>query len=412
MQPNDVVAAVGPPSQTGSQERLTEALIRTQDRMDALRALIGIPVDSLDDTKALIMMLTEALELTNSDCAVLLTSDETLIVGSDTLATGLQHRMVPADVVDGGPQPIEFPDGTAVVVALHDGDAPAALGFARGSDLRYSTGDLQLIDAVVAATDKLLTLARMYREGIARATIEREHQLASTLAQAVLPAGPPKLAGVELFAKVIPADVAGGDFIAFEVLDGVLWFVVGDVAGKGLPAAIVMTRAVSAARVAFHSHSHDDPAGALAAVSDELHDYLSGVGLFVTLVVGAHRPGSGVVHVCNAGHSPVVSVADGVASPIPPSMPPIGVVRGRTGRNHAVLLGPGSVLVLGSDGLSEQQDPAEALYGYPRFGQQIAALAGLTVDEMGERLIADVIAFAKGAPPSDDRTLVLLKATS
>ncbi len=221
MQSNDVHPAVGQPSrsrQRGSQERLTEALIRTQDVMDALRALIGVPVDSLDDTKALTMMLTEALELTNSDCAVLIISGETLIVGSDTLATGLQHRMVPADVVDGAPQPIDFPSGAAVVVALDDGDAPAALGFARGSDHHYSTGDLQLIDAVVAATDKLLTLARMYREGIARATIEREHQLASTLAQAVLPAGPPKLAGVELFAKVIPADVAGGDFIAFEHL--------------------------------------------------------------------------------------------------------------------------------------------------------------------------------------------------
>ena len=128
-------------------------------------------------------------------------------------------------------------------------------------------------------------------------------------------------------------------------------------------------------------------------------------------MVGAHRPGSGIVHVCNAGHSPVVSVADGVASPIPASMPPIGVVRGRIGRTVAVPLGTGSVLVLGSDGLSEQQDPSGALYGYPRFGQQVSALAGLPVDEMGERLIADVVAFAKGAPPSDDRTLVLLKGT-
>ncbi len=318
MPANGVHAAGGRLAQAGSQERLTEALIRTQDRMDALQALIGVPVDSLDDTKALAMMLAEALELTNSDCAVLRTAEETLVVGSVELATGLRQLVEPAGIGAGGPQLIDFGSGAAVVVALHDGDAPAALAFARGADQQYSTGDLQLVDAVVAATDKLLTLSRMYREGIARATIEREHQLASTLAQSVLPAGPPRLAGTELFARVIPADVAGGDFIAFEVLDGVLWFAVGDVAGKGLPAAIVMTRAVSAARVAFHSRAEDDPAGALAAISEELHDYLYDVGLFVTLVVGAHRPGSGIVHVCNAGHSPVVSVADGVASPFPP----------------------------------------------------------------------------------------------
>ena len=103
--------------------------------------------------------------------------------------------MEPAGIGAGGPQLIDFGSGAAVVVALHDGDAPAALAFARGADQQYSTGDLQLVDAVVAATDKLLILSRMYREGIARATIEREHQLASTLAQSVLPAGPPRLAG-------------------------------------------------------------------------------------------------------------------------------------------------------------------------------------------------------------------------
>ena len=83
MPANGVHAAGGRLAQAGSQERLTEALIRTQDRMDALQALIGVPVDSLDDTKALAMMLAEALELTNSDCAVLRTAEETLVVGSD-----------------------------------------------------------------------------------------------------------------------------------------------------------------------------------------------------------------------------------------------------------------------------------------------------------------------------------------
>jgi len=72
-----------------------------------------------------------------------------------------------------------------------------------------------------------------------------------------------------------------------------------------------MTRAVSAVRVAFHNQAEDEPAAALGTVGDELFDYLSGVGSFVTMALGSYRPGGGLVHLANAGHSPSLSVADG-----------------------------------------------------------------------------------------------------
>ena len=395
---------------TQSQHRLTEALIENQDRLTALRALIGVPIDSLDDDSALTMMLTEALELTDSSGAVLVRGDAVLTVGDPQSVSELRQRIRALSPPPAAPSSLEFSRGTAVVAALLSPDGDAALGLSRGPGRQYSTGDLQLVEAVVAATEKLMTLTRMHRIGVQQATIEREHQYASSLAQAILPTAPPVLAGLDVFAEVIPANLAGGDFIAFEVLDGVLWFAVGDVAGKGLPAAIVMTRAVSAARVAFHTAAENDPAGALAAVGEDLYDYLHAVGIFVTMVLGAHRPGSGVVHLCNAGHSPVISMVDRQTSWVPPSMPPVGVLRGVTGRNQSLPLDVGNVLVLGSDGLTEQEDPAGAMYGYDRFERKIVDLSALSLRNMGTRLIQDVTGFARGTAPSDDRTLVLFRS--
>jgi serine phosphatase RsbU (regulator of sigma subunit) len=249
----------------------------------------------------------------------------------------------------------------------------------------------------------------MHRLGMQQAAVEREHQMASSLAQAILPAAAPVLDGVDVFAETIPARLAGGDFYTFDVLDGVLWFAVGDVAGKGLPAAIVMTRAVSAARVAFHTHAEDDPAGALAAVGEELFDYLHAVGLFVTMALGAYRPGSGILYVCNAGHSPVLTVVHRRTSAVPPTTPPVGVLPTAKGRTQAIPFEFGSALVLGSDGLIEQEDPAGSLYGYERFERKLIEFSGLSLRNMGARLMQDVDRYAHGTAPSDDRTLVVLR---
>jgi serine phosphatase RsbU (regulator of sigma subunit) len=315
------------------------------------------------------------------------------------------------DLAD-GPRPIRIAGAAAVVAGLGDTDSPATLGLIRQSGRQYSTGDLQLIDAIVAATDKLLTLTRLHRLGMQRAAVDKEHQVASRLAQAILPTDAPVIDGVDVFAETTPANLAGGDFYVFEIRDGVLWFAVGDVAGKGLPAAIVMTRAVSAARVAFHTHDENDPAGALAAIGDELFDYLHAVGLFVTMAVGAYRPGSGVLHLCNAGHSPIISMADRRTTAVPPSTPPIGVILGAKGRTQAIDFEFGSVLVLGSDGLTEQENPDGRLYGYERFEQQVVELSHLPLRTMGAQLMRDISRHAAGTPASDDCTLVLLRGIS
>ncbi|GGM00627.1 PP2C family protein-serine/threonine phosphatase [Nakamurella endophytica] len=392
-----------------SRNRVVEELVDSNDRIADLRALIEVPVGSLDEDSALQTILDVAVELTRSDCAVLLHDGAVTSVGDAAAVGTLTRRMagLPAGLV-AEPRSVPIFGGTAVVGACGPVTG-AVLGVARLGGPEYSTGDLQLIEAVVAAAEKMVTLTRLHRAGVQRAAIEREHQLACTLAQAVLPTSPPDVPGLRIFTHTSPARQAGGDFIAFENVGGALWFAVGDVAGKGLPAAVVMTRAISAVRVAFHTHADDDPAGALAAVGRELYDFLSDIGLFVTMTIGVHRPGRPAALLCNAGHSPVLSWAGDRCSTVPATMPPLGVVPDSRGRTQAVPLGREDLLLIGSDGLVDQQGPTGAQFGYDTLEQVFAESAALPVDVLGPALLAAVDQHADGTAASDDCTLVLLR---
>lgn len=402
-----------------AQDGMTDALIMSQDRLLALRALTQVQIESLGGSGATERVLDEALELTDSDAVVLLGGDGALHVsGNDLAATKLVLLLAREAETPAKPGVRAVRNGRAVVARLVESvDGAQVLGFIRLTGRApFSTGDIGLIESVASAANMMHTLTRLHLQGIQRATIDREHQFASSLAQAVLEVPLPRLAGADLFARTAPASLAGGDFMTFMDVGGVLWFAVGDVAGKGLPAAMVMTRAVSAARVAFLTHCPDDAIGALLAMGTELFGYLDEVGLFVTAVVGAYHPRSGRLHLCNAGHSPVLIVSASGVHAIPASMPPLGILEHPTAQEVSLVLAAGDALILGSDGLAEQENAAGELFGYDRL-RDLCARASAPIDagpvdaaRIGEMIFAAVANHAAGTPPSDDCTLAVLCA--
>jgi serine phosphatase RsbU (regulator of sigma subunit) len=395
-----------------AQDDVTEALITSQDHLIALRALTQVNLSTLGMSEALHDLLDQARVLTASDLVVMV--DDRLVhttggppSDSDELTEVIREATTSTDDLE----PRLVGQGKAVIAPLNDQSGGIrALAFVRTNGPVYTTGDLRLVKAAVAAADMRFTLTRLHLLEIKRATFEREHQVASSLAQAVFSQPAPTLAGVEVFAHTEPASLAGGDFFAFAVVGDVLWFTVGDVAGKGLPAAMVMTRAVSAARVAFLTHDADDPAGAMRAMGIELYDYLEDVGLFITVALGAYRPSTGALHVCNAGHSPVMLVLGGITQLIPASMPPLGVLPEPRGRTVRFDLRPNDALVLGSDGLAEQENAHGVMLGYDRLTELCVELPQESAERLGHHILDAVKKHADGTPPSDDRTLVILRA--
>ena len=281
----------------------------------------------------------------------------------------------------------------------------------------FGTADTKLLRAVGHIVLGAVQTAELHEEALDQALVAKEHDAAAELAQMVLPTRQPLVDGLDVFARSDPARLAGGDLYAF-VQDGqVLSFVVGDVSGKGLPAAMVMTMMVTSATAALGSHG-DDPVAALHAIDSSVYDYLNKSGLFCTLLAGTVDASTGEFSIANAGHSPVFVTrttpgGDATIESIPATAPPIGVLPldTTTLRAFSSTLEPDEWLVACSDGFTEQTGSDEDMFGEQRLVEAVTR-SGTGADELGQLLFSLIDEFADGASQSDDRTLLLIERSN
>ncbi|WP_420123609.1 PP2C family protein-serine/threonine phosphatase [Nakamurella sp.] len=396
---------------TSVQAELTEALIASQDRFLAIKALTQVNLRDVAGREAIGRLLGRALDLTGAATVLLLKEDE-VATGAGDLSDAESLATVARRAVAHAPDDVlRTAAGDGAIIGSLDVDTAGAwhVAYFRPRGHRFATADLPLVEAINATIGVALAFAELYHRELTRAAVAREHELASALAQSAIVARPPVSARVEIFARTAPASLTGGDFYVFEHTGAAIWFAVGDVAGKGLPAAMVMTKAVAACRVAFLAHRDEPVTAAFARVQDELHDHLDEAGVFLTLLLGSIDEVSGTVCLVNAGHSPVVLVQDGRPRLVRASTPPMGILRDRLPVPATFSLRGDDCLVVGTDGLVEQEDPDEAMFGYDRFGELCHRSHTLPAAQIGEAIFATVAGFAAGRAASDDSTLVVLK---
>lgn len=400
---------------TSVQAALTEALVASQDQMMAVKALTQVNLRDVAGRDAISRLLGRALALTGAATVLLLEADTVAtaagdLSGVDELARVARREIQAIRAASGGS--LRTAAGDGAIVGRLDVDTARTwhLAYFRPPGRRFATTDLPLVEAINAALGVVLAFTELHHRELTRAAVAREHELASGLAQSVLPDRPPTSAAVDIFARTTPASLTGGDFYAFERTGEAIWFAVGDISGKGLPAAMFMTRAVAACRMAFLTHRDDSVTAAFTRVEDELFDHLDDAGVFLTLVIGCIREACGTVSLVNAGHSPVVVVREGSVQVLRASVPPMGIVR-RTPVTSTLTLRGHDCLVVGTDGLVEQEDPDEAMFGYDRFGALCHRAHALPAAQIGERIFTEVTRFAGGRAAGDDATLVVLKHT-
>lgn len=409
-----------PTAAQSAEEELTAALVQAIDREDALRSLAGLVLSSLEDDlpveavlRRLIeegVMLLEAdggayVEGTAVECVGRLGTDEDpwevlgaleSDPGSDVSvhlgATGRRLAMVLGD-----PTEQAEPDTLRGILFCRTDGAP------------FSTGEVGLASTVGVAARLVRSVNRMRVEAIERARATRELEAAASLAQSSLQRTLPEVEGLGISARSVPAREAGGDFYLCETSGDRVWAVVGDVAGKGLPAATVMTKALAATRVAIaRADDEPDPAAVLAAVGAELFDYLAQVGLFVTAVAAVVDPATGTLAVANAGHTPVLLAQREGCGPVPASCPPLGVLPSISPKVLRTTLDEGDVLLLGSDGLVEQEDGRGRMLGQDLLCELLATLRGRDAETARRLVEAQVDTWRAGREQGDDTTLMVL----
>ncbi len=215
---------------------------------------------------------------------------------------------------------------------------------------------------------------------------------------------------LDLFAAIEPAREVGGDFYDFFLLDDKRMVVaIGDVSGKGVPAALFMAVTRSFLRSAFRSDA--DPAEVMSHVNNELVDGNDSC-MFVTLFCAVYDLRDGSLKYANAGHNPpLIQHPEGHQEWITkPSGTVAGVMEDSPYTAGETSLPEGAVLVLYTDGVTEAMNPDEALYDESRLAARLVK-SGCTGScrEMTEDLVDDIRSFADGAEQSDDITILMLK---
>ena len=238
--------------------------------------------------------------------------------------------------------------------------------------------------------------------------IEGELQIASDIQMSMIPKSfPPYPARgeVDMFANVLPAKEVGGDFYDFYIRENRLFFCIGDVSGKGVPASLVMAVTRSLFRtVSAHEMS---PQRIVTAMNNSMAD-MNESNMFVTLFCGVLDLGSGHLRYCNAGHNAPVLVGEGRPRflHVNPNLP-LGVMPDMTFEEQEVDLPTGTGIFTYTDGLNEAENPEHELFGNERL---LAALKyGLDSHKQLAVIRERIAEFVADAPQSDDLTMLYIR---
>jgi serine phosphatase RsbU (regulator of sigma subunit) len=221
---------------------------------------------------------------------------------------------------------------------------------------------------------------------------------------------------VALHAVMIPAREVGGDlYDCFEVSPGVLCVAIGDVSGKGMPAALFMARTRSLLRASALQHAAargvpPRPSEVAATLNVELCKN-NPIGNFVTLLLGFLDVASGRFSFVNAGHPRPFRLAAGAAPQevVTRPGPPLGIMEDIRHADHEIALAVGEALVLMTDGIPEMLAPDDTFYGMPRVVADLTALSDAAPSAITAALAAKVLEFAAGKPAADDVTVLALR---
>jgi PAS domain S-box-containing protein len=241
-------------------------------------------------------------------------------------------------------------------------------------EVRRLNTDLE--ERVAERTEQLKSaMAKQQEEAQERQRIEQELQVARLIQQTLLPKSLPGLPGYDMAAYYQPAREVGGDFYDFlELKDGRLGLVIGDVSGKGVPAAIVMAITRTMLHAAYRLGS-PAPGEILEQVNNILHPDIP-PNMFVTCLVALLDSRIGRLQYANAGHDlPYLRHADGVSELRATGMP-LGLMPNMSYEQKEIALQPGESVLLYSDGLVEAHDPRREMFGFPRMQEFVGAHPG------------------------------------
>ena len=300
-------------------------------------------------------------------------------------------------------KPLKMLAETADKVAQGDFDTPLP-------DIKHRDEISQLRDSFENMQHSLTSYVEELKDTTAvKASMENELKIAHGIQMSMLPKTYPAFPNrndIDLFGQVTPAKAVGGDLYDFFIRDEKLFFCIGDVSGKGVPASLVMAVTRFLFRnIAAHT---SDPAEIVTGLNDALSEN-NETNMFVTVFAGVLDLTKGRLDFSNAGHDMPLLLSDGkvIVMECDPNIP-VGVMPGWTFTSQQIDIKPGDTIFLYTDGLNEAEDINHQQFGMDRVCQT-AEKANVKPELLIAAMSEAVHQFVGGAEQSDDLTMFAIQ---
>ena len=245
---------------------------------------------------------------------------------------------------------------------------------------------------------------RLWEADVKQARIGSELRIARRIQEEMLPKASLDRSDLTVQGSLAPAKEVGGDLFDYFIREGKLFFCIGDVCGKGVPAAMLM--AVVHSMLRMLSEQEEAPARILGELNREACRN-NATGTFVTLFLGVLDLSTGRLRYCNAGHDRPVLVGDSVEELPALANVPVGAFDDVTYQEQEAMVAPGTLLFLYTDGVTESMDADRRQYGRERLLGALSACPRKP-DVLVRTIEAGVRAFAGEAEQSDDLTMLAI----
>ena len=299
---------------------------------------------------------------------------------------------------------------SAIAVPLFDNEEVIGLLYADDSRAgkRFSKDQLAAFTLLANVIAVAITHARYHELQKEKQFQDAQLAAASGILENILPSALPPCEGYDLIARLEPCFSVGGDLYDAAMMDdGRYAFLIGDVVGKGLGAALLVSHILSLTR--FMVDQQWDPEALITKLNKQVFHSTDTVR-FTTFFLGYLDPATGHVTYVNAGHNPPFLIrADGSVETLMPTGMPVGIIEESPYKTGEMTLAPGDLVTLYSDGIPETQDLDDEEYGEDNFEKLLVAERGNDLVGLFDKLQGELKEFRGDAPIGDDVTMVVLR---
>jgi len=301
----------------------------------------------------------------------------------------------------------DYPNTVVVMITAHGSERIAVEAIKAGA-YDYIPKPFSYAEEMLTVIERAVEHLRLKKESeLFQQHLEEELAEARRIQQFLLPQQSPSIDGLDISIFSLPARQVGGDYHDFiELPAGELGIVVGDVAGKGMPAALLMASVQASLRA--YAETSDSPKHIISQVNNLLYRYTES-NKFVTLFYGVLNPQSRTLTYSNAGHNYPLIFRKNECVWLDSTGMPCGILENAQYDEARIKMNPGEIALFYTDGITEAMNSDEIMFGEQRLKNLVSKNSHLNLTDLVNSIRMELSRFVGDEPQFDDLTLVALK---